>query len=166
MNKEEKLIPGEKYKPNYRYQVSATIQVESRKAYIKNLKAMALYMEENITDESFHEMALKKEPFPQLNTYRITDIEPMGGTGKLHRYEISLIPNYGNEEIIIKTTNELGISNTGKTRESGFYGCDVPVILDIECTEEDRDLLNKHLRAVATDTFDIVERCFACGNLM
>jgi len=77
MNDSEKLVPGEKFKPNYKYQITSTIQVESRKAYVKNLRAVALYMDENISDESFHQMAMKKEPFPNLHTYKILGLEEL-----------------------------------------------------------------------------------------
>jgi hypothetical protein len=163
---EEKLEPGKKYKQNYRYQIKTTTQVESRKSYIKNLRATALYLEENMTDEQFHEMAVKGEPFPQVSTYKMTAVEQLHGETSVHNYEICLIPNYGNEEIILEAVKELGIENSGGTRESGFIGCDVPVILDIQCTEDKRDELQKVLNKIASDSFNIYERCYACMRII
>ena len=81
------------------------------------------------------------------------------------KYEISLIPNYGNEDIIIKTVKSMKIETPGKTRESGFYGSDVPVILDIRCTAKKKDELEKSLKKSASDIFDIYERCSECGKI-
>lgn len=80
-------------------------------------------------------------------------------------YEISLIPNYGNEEIIIKTVKKMGIATSGQTRPSGFIGCDVPVILDISCSEGEKKTLDAALQKVKTDMFDIVKRCPTCGQI-
>jgi len=81
------------------------------------------------------------------------------------KYEISLIPNYGNEKIIIETVKKMGIKSTGKTRESGFAGCDVPVILDIECDSETKDLLDIRLKEVSSDQCDVYWRCPTCGKI-
>ncbi len=72
------------------------------------------------------------------------------------KYEISLIPNYGNDKKIIEKVKKMGITTTGKTRESGFYGNDVPVILDIECTESEKEDLEIALQKINTDTFRIM----------
>jgi len=80
------------------------------------------------------------------------------------RYEIELIPNYGNDTIIINEAKRMRIKTSGKTRESGFAGCDVPVILDIECTEENKNKLQEILRSIATDSFTILKRCPTCGS--
>lgn len=80
------------------------------------------------------------------------------------KYEIILIPNYGNEKIIIDKVKSLGIKTNGKTRPSGFRGCDVPVILDIECEPETEKKLKFILEEVSTDTFSIFERCPTCGR--
>jgi hypothetical protein len=80
------------------------------------------------------------------------------------RYEIELIPIDGNDTIIINEAKRMGIKTSGKTRESGFAGCDVPVILDIECTEENKNKLQEILRSIATDSFTIFKRCPTCGS--
>jgi len=63
-----------RWKPNYKYQIKSTIQVESRKSYIKNLRAMALYMEEEITDADFLLIATGVKPTPEINTYKVEDL--------------------------------------------------------------------------------------------
>ena len=63
--------PKTKWSPNYRYMIKTTVQIESRKSYIKNLKAAAMYMEEEVTDEEFHQMALGKKELPRLDTYKV-----------------------------------------------------------------------------------------------
>ncbi len=80
------------------------------------------------------------------------------------KYEISLIPNYGNEEIIINTVKKMGIRSSGQTRPSGFIGCDVPVILDIECSEGEKLKLDLDLRDASTDIYNIIKRCPTCGQ--
>ena len=67
------MIP-KRWKPNYKYQIKSTIQVESRKSYIKNLRAMALYMEEEITDADFLLIATGVKPTPEINTYKVEDL--------------------------------------------------------------------------------------------
>ena len=69
------MLINKRWKPNYQYMIKSTIQVEGRLSYIKNLRAMALYLEDETTDEDFHLMALKEKPMPELNTYKINDIE-------------------------------------------------------------------------------------------
>ena len=82
------------------------------------------------------------------------------------KYEISLIPNYGNEQAILKTVKSFPeIKTTGKTRPSGFAGSDVPVILDIECDEDTKDLLRAELVKTATDLCDVYHRCPTCGKI-
>lgn len=81
------------------------------------------------------------------------------------KYEILIIPNYLNDEIIIKEVKRLGISTSGITRKSGFVGCDVPVILDIECNESKAKELKSSLEGIASDTFSIYERCPCCGKV-
>lgn len=61
----------EKLKPNYKYRVWGIIEAESRKSYIKSLRATALYMEEEVTDEDFHQIALGHKELPTLDTYRM-----------------------------------------------------------------------------------------------
>jgi len=56
---------------NYKYQIKSIIKVESRKAYIKNLRAIILYMEEDVTDGDFHQMALGLKTFPIVDTFKI-----------------------------------------------------------------------------------------------
>jgi hypothetical protein len=85
---------------------------------------------------------------------------------KMNKYEIELIPNYGNEEIIIETVKSMGIATSGKTRDSGFIGCDTPVILDIVCTEEEKESLEKALKGKTTDNCNIYQRCPNCGNII
>ena len=63
-----------RWKPNYKYQIKSTIQVESRKSYIKNLRASALYMEEQVTDEDFLLFATGVKPHPEIDTYKIEDL--------------------------------------------------------------------------------------------
>ena len=67
--------PSSKWGPNYNYMIKSTIQVEGRKSYIKNLRAMALYMEEEMTDEEFHLYATNGIQFPRLDTYKIEGVE-------------------------------------------------------------------------------------------
>ena len=72
------------------------------------------------------------------------------------KYVIDLIPNYGNDKIISKLAKSFpGVKTTGKTRPSGFIGCDVPVLLDIECSEETKKALDRAIRKVNTDTYGI-----------
>jgi hypothetical protein len=75
----------------------------------------------------------------------------------IRKYEITIIPNYGNDKIIIKTVQKFGIKTTGETRPSGFSGIDVPVLLDIECTEDQKNKLEYELQKINTDTFVIME---------
>ena len=63
-----------KMKPNYKYRVSSVVEVESRKTYIKNLRAVILYIEEEVTDEDFHQMALGLKPFPNVDTFKINGV--------------------------------------------------------------------------------------------
>jgi len=81
------------------------------------------------------------------------------------KYEISMQPYYGNKDVIIKTVKAMGIKTSGKTRDSGFRGCNVPVILDIKCTPEQKDELQASLNENATDMFDIYNRCPSCDNI-
>jgi len=67
-------MTAKRWKPNYKYQINSTIQVESRISYIKNLKAMALYMEEEVTDEDFLLFATGVKPAPEINTYKLTNL--------------------------------------------------------------------------------------------
>ena len=67
--------PKVKWRSNYRYMIKTTSQIESRKSYIKGLKAQAMYMEEEVTDEEFHQMALGKKELPRLDTYKVLGIE-------------------------------------------------------------------------------------------
>jgi len=67
------MIP-KRWKPNYKYQIKSTIQVESRKSYIKNLRAMALYMEEEVTDEDFLLFATGVKTITDFNTYKTEDL--------------------------------------------------------------------------------------------
>jgi len=83
----------------------------------------------------------------------------------MKKYEISLIPNYGNDDTIIDIVKSMGIETSGKTRDAGFRGCDTPVILDIKCTPEQKDKLEKALHEVASDIFDVYERCSECGKI-
>jgi len=83
----------------------------------------------------------------------------------LIKYEISLLPDFGNEHIIIEAVKKMKIATTGKTRESGFYGSNVPVILDITCTEEDRKKLGAKLDEVCTASCTIMQRCPGCGSI-
>ncbi len=66
---------SDRWKPNYKFQIKSTIQVESRKSYIKSLRAVALYVEEEVTDEDFLLMAVTGEGIPDLNTYKINNLE-------------------------------------------------------------------------------------------
>jgi len=66
-----------KLKPNYQYQIKSMVQVESRTSYIKSLRASALYMEENMTDEEFHECAITGKQLPEINTYKILNIDKL-----------------------------------------------------------------------------------------
>ena len=58
-----------------KYVITTVIEFESRKALIKNLRASALYVEENITDEEFDGLMEEgKIPF-DIETFRIKGIE-------------------------------------------------------------------------------------------
>ena len=82
------------------------------------------------------------------------------------RYEISIIPNFGNKEAVIRAVKSFpGVETTGKTRSSGYYGSDVPVILDVECGEEVITPLSKKIKSVATDIVNIFRRCPTCGQI-
>lgn len=63
--------PSVKWCSTYKYTIKSTFQVESRKSYIKNMRAAALYMEEEVTDKEFHEMALGRKRLPRLDTFKI-----------------------------------------------------------------------------------------------
>lgn len=79
------------------------------------------------------------------------------------KYTISIIPNYGNDDIIVKKVmDDPDIRSNGKTYDSGFIGCDVPVNLDIECTSEAKDRLERELREINTDTFGIYQDGSRC----
>jgi hypothetical protein len=80
-------------------------------------------------------------------------------------YEISIIPNYGNDDIVLEEIKKLNIEH-GKIRPSGFSGCDVPVILDIKCTEEQKNQLKELLKEKATDIVDVYQRCPHCGSII
>ena len=64
-------------KPNYRYQIRSTVQVEGRESYIKNLRAQAMYMEENVTDEEFHMFATGEKRMTELNTYKFLNMDEL-----------------------------------------------------------------------------------------
>lgn len=58
-----------------KYVMTTVIEFESRKALIKNLRASALYVEENITDKEFDElMEDGRLPF-DIETFRLKGIE-------------------------------------------------------------------------------------------
>ena len=67
------MVP-KRWKPNYKYQIKSTIQVESRKSYIKSLRAVALYMEDQVTDEEFFLVATGVIPTPNIDTYKVEDL--------------------------------------------------------------------------------------------
>jgi hypothetical protein len=72
------------------------------------------------------------------------------------KYRIDLIPNYGNDDIILEAVKKNpDIITNGKIYDSGFIGCDTPVCLDIECSPETKELLEAELRLINTDTFGI-----------
>lgn len=81
------------------------------------------------------------------------------------KFEIQLIPNFGNEDIIIREVKKMNISSSYKTRPSGFRGCDVPVILDIECEKKEVLKLQKILKKHSFDSFTIYHKCSECGNI-
>ena len=66
--------PQAKWLPNYKYKITSTIQVESRKSFIKNLRAMALYMEDEVTDEEFHQFASGEGQLPRVDTYKMEGV--------------------------------------------------------------------------------------------
>jgi len=66
--------PRKKWSANYKYKIISTVQVESRKSFIKNLRAMALYMEDEITDEEFHLFASGEGHLPRVDTYRVEGV--------------------------------------------------------------------------------------------
>lgn len=79
-------------------------------------------------------------------------------------YEVYLIPNYGNDDIIVGTIKSMEITS-GPIEPSGFIGCDVPVIIKIWCTEQQKIDLEEILKEKATDIFDIYQRCKHCGSI-
>lgn len=60
---------------NYKYKINTEIKVESRKSYIKHLRAMTLYMEEEVTDDDFYSMALGLKDMPRLDTFKVVGVE-------------------------------------------------------------------------------------------
>ena len=66
---------SKKWKTNYKYQITSTIQVEGRESYIKSLRAVALYMEEECSDEQFHELAMGQKKMPVIDTYKLKNME-------------------------------------------------------------------------------------------
>ena len=60
---------------NYQYKINTEIKVESRKSYIKHLRAMTLYMEEEVTDDDFHLMAIGVKTFPGVETFKVIGVE-------------------------------------------------------------------------------------------
>ena len=60
---------------NYNYKINTEIKVESRKSYIKHLRAMMLYMEDEVTDDDFHLMALGLKDMPNVETFKIVGLE-------------------------------------------------------------------------------------------
>lgn len=60
---------------NYKYEINTKIKVESRKAFIKHLRAMTLYMEEEVTDDDFYSMALGLKDMPNIDTFKIIGVE-------------------------------------------------------------------------------------------
>ena len=70
-------MKDKRLQPNYRYQIRSTIQVEGRKSYIKNLRAQAMYMEENVTDEEFHMFATGEKRMTELNTYKFLNMDEL-----------------------------------------------------------------------------------------
>ncbi len=69
--------PKKKWAENYKYLINNSVQVEGRKSYIKHLKATALYMEDEVTDEEFHQMAQGLKPMPRLDTYKFVNMEEL-----------------------------------------------------------------------------------------
>ncbi len=71
----KKGLKLKKLKPNYKYRIWSIVEVETRKSYIKSLRASALYMEEELTDEDFHKIALGEKELPNLDTYRMEGLQ-------------------------------------------------------------------------------------------
>jgi hypothetical protein len=69
--------PNTKWKPNYKFQIRSLVQVESRKGYIRNLRAAALFFEEEVTDEDFILIATGQKAMPRLDTYRIPELKEL-----------------------------------------------------------------------------------------
>lgn len=61
--------------PNYQYKINTEVKIESRKSYIKHLRAMTLYMEEEVSDDDFHLMALGVKDMPRLDTFKVVGVE-------------------------------------------------------------------------------------------
>ncbi len=68
-------MKGDVVESNYNYIIKTEIKIESRKSYIKHLRAMILYMEEEVTDEGFHLMALGLKTFPGVETFKVVGVE-------------------------------------------------------------------------------------------
>jgi len=61
--------------PNYQYKINTEVKVESRKSFIKHLRAMTLYMEEEVSDDDFHSMALGLKDMPRVDTFKVIGVE-------------------------------------------------------------------------------------------
>ena len=138
-------------------------EVDRQLEFIKWLKSEGMYnpMESAYTMQRM-EKVWKKLSYMSLLKEAISEFDT---SDNLEKYEICLLPDFGNRDIIIKTVKEMKIATTGKTRPSGFIGCCVPVILDIVCSEEDRKKLKDKLDEVATASCDIIKRCPTCGYI-
>ena len=55
----------------YKYKINATMETNTRQNFIRNLRVMAMYMEDEVTDEDFHKIALGKKTFPKIENYKV-----------------------------------------------------------------------------------------------
>ena len=58
-----------------KYKFKVEIEGEGREAIIKSLRAHALYLEDEVTDDELEMMAITGKPMPNLETFRIEGLE-------------------------------------------------------------------------------------------
>jgi hypothetical protein len=66
---------GTAYYMTNKYVVTTVIEFESRNALIKNLRASALYVEENMTDEEFDNLMEEGKLTFGIETFRLKDVK-------------------------------------------------------------------------------------------
>jgi hypothetical protein len=59
-----------------KYIITHIVECNDRLGLIKNMKATALYYEDEVTDEQFEKMANGELPMPNIETKRFADMDP------------------------------------------------------------------------------------------